>query len=159
MKKRIIALIICVISVLSIAALSACSESCIKLLLKPKTPTVKSVRESINKTWEVDLPQNITLTNYALDIGRDSKYYYVFDYNGNDETFNALLSSEKNEEFEQKFLGYSKPLIDDFIKEYTLPDLSEDYLWTLRTIGEDKRHNLFVLYIPSENQLIVYESF
>lgn len=124
-----------------------------------------SVRENLQEFWDYKLPKNINLVNYALNYGRDGgEYYYVFDYNGNDENFNNSLTYEKDENFEKNFSLLYKSVKDYFKKEYNFPDLSKDYFWDLKTKADDSTSytrfdNLYILCFTTNNQLIILKSF
>ena len=150
MKKKIIAFLMGLFIVAVSVVLGGCFEA---------TPTKESVTEGIKERWDVELPENITLINYSLSVGmHDYLNLYIFEYKDCEEAFTNQLSSERNEKIEKFFINICESRQGRFNEDYTLPDIPEEYfsLYKEELDGELIVRKLYILYMPEENQLLVY---
>ncbi len=171
MKKKLTATLLAIASTVFIAALSGCNLSW--WLLKPETPTVESIRNSI-RNWNVELPENIELVYYATELGPrgDGWYYDELRYDGYYKDFNAIFIKEKNETFEKFFKIPATQSLNSAYKntpdDFTLPDLSDDYWWIMINNSNDKYERidkfdqdtiydnyLCILYIKNQRKLSI----
>lgn len=159
MKKKIIAVLISVLSIAISFTFGGCFISC----LKPPAPTKEDVTHRLKNLWGIELSEDcLTMENYALNVGPrgDGDWLYVFDYNGKDSDFNALLNVKKNEEFEDNFFNIYTMLKDDFNKDFTFPGFEEGYYWLYMEKSSSKESEikdlrLYVIYFIEKNQLIL----
>ena len=155
MKKKIIAILISVLLILVSFTFGGCFKSC----LEPPTPTKNDVIKNIKRLWDVSLPENIALINYSLSAGmRDYAHLYVFEYKDSEEVFTKQLVSDKNEEIEKFFIELCEKRKGEFNKDYILPIMSEEYFWLHDEQIENELviRELYILYFPLENQILVY---
>lgn len=153
MKTKIVALLLCVFSVVTIISFTGCDLSA--------KPTKSKVCEIVSGKYDITLPETIELINYSTNVGFDGGIWYcVFSYDYGDEEFNSLMSREKDAEFESKFLGCIRSVENYFNKDYVYPDLTEDYEWiyAYTTSAEGRRgYELLILYFKNKNQLVVID--
>lgn len=168
MKKKLVATLLAIASIICIAALSGCS-SCLEFLFTfgRRPPKVSDIRESIYENWGIELPENMTLIYFANTLGPrgDGCVYYELACEQIDDDFALLLSNEKNEEFEKKFKGFANGSLGDSSytntpKDFTLPDLSQNYLWLMLNVytsnnNETLNKSLCVLYLPEQQKLCI----
>lgn len=153
MKTKIIRGLLCTILVAVVITLGGCK------LFEPPTPTKDDVINDLKISWDVNLPENIVLRNYSLSVGmRDYSLLYVFEYGDKEEKFIQQLSSEKNIEVEKFFKDICERRKDTFNKEYTMPEIPDNYYWLHRYKAEGNliTLELYILYLPNENQILVY---
>ena len=154
-KTKIVTILMCVFSVAAALAFGGCDWS------TTHTPTEKS---AINwaKEFDVSLPEDVTLVNYAITAEwGEGVWFYVLEYNGNDENFINRLSGEDDDKdnVAGKFQTWCKDLKNEFNEPYEIPSLSAGYYWLYEwcsNAGTDFIGDTFyILYIPSANQILV----
>ncbi len=159
MKKKIVAILLCIFTLAGSLTFGGCLKSCFKV----PTPKKEDITLRLKNLWNIELSDKyLTLANYAISVGPrgDGDWLYVFDYFGEDFEFNSLLNIEKNEEFESEFIGLYKILEDDFIIEFALPNFDTNYSWLYL---EKSSHDgsllmdikLYVIYFSKENKLLI----
>ena len=161
MKKKILAVLISVLSIAISFSFGGCLKSCVDKLLEPPAPTNESVIDLVKSKYDIELPKSINLNNYATDVGFDGGIWFcVFDYDGNDEEFINKLKHNRNEKFEKILLEKFKWTENYFYKKYSLPNLDDGYFWYYNLIkDEDGRRasELLIFYLETENQLIIID--
>ncbi len=168
MKKKLVATLLAIASIICIAALSGCS-SCLEFLFTfgRRPPKVSDIRESIYENWGIELPKNMTLIYFANTLGPrgDGCVYYELACEQIDDDFALLLSDEKNEEFETMFNSSANGSLNNSYyantpEDFTLPDLSQNYLWLMLNVytsnnNETLNKSLCVLYLPTQQKLCI----
>lgn len=168
MKKKLVATLLAIASIVCVAVLSGCS-SCLEFLFTfgRRPPKASDIRESIYENWNVELPENMTLIYFANTLGPrgDGCVYYELGCEQIDDDFALLLSNEKNEEFEIMFNRSANGSLGDSSytntpKDFSLPDLSQNYLWLMLNVytsnnNETLNKSLCVLYLPTQQKLCI----
>lgn len=133
-----------------------------------------SVRESLKKGWDLDIPQNFKLLHEQVDY--DGNWFgefnaiYVFEYDQSETEFFNDFKTERNSDFEIraneiiKFLKYSQN--SEYNEEYEL-DWEQEYIWNF--MGDNYHLNeqpgesfwcsdrLFLIYFNDTGLLYIYE--